>query len=114
MEKDSRMSSVKLVLVSQAHSINQYKKFKSIMLKCCTRWFKYDRDLCGLFTHKSVPVIFEPPCTLCGCVCFKCLLVPLICGGNDFEGESSQTEYIISLQYVDRKLKKQEIAKVLM
>jgi len=20
---------------------------------------------CGLFTHKSVPVIFEPPCTLC-------------------------------------------------
>ena len=27
-----------------------------------TRWFKYDRDLCGLFTHKSVPVIFEPPC----------------------------------------------------
>ena len=29
-----------------------------------TRWFKYDRDLCGLFTHKSVPVIFEPPCTI--------------------------------------------------
>ena len=27
-----------------------------------TRWFKYDRDTCGLFTHKSVPVIFEPPC----------------------------------------------------
>jgi len=20
---------------------------------------------CGLFTHKSVPVIFEPPCMLC-------------------------------------------------
>jgi len=20
---------------------------------------------CGLFTHKSVPVIFEPPCTTC-------------------------------------------------
>ena len=29
-----------------------------------TRWFKYDRDICGLFTHKSVPVIFEPPCIL--------------------------------------------------
>jgi hypothetical protein len=29
-----------------------------------TRWFKYDRDLCGLFTHKSVPVIFEPPCIM--------------------------------------------------
>jgi hypothetical protein len=44
-----------------------------------TRWFKYDRDWfflknhnyqtltctsqCGLFTKKSVPVIFEPPCT---------------------------------------------------
>jgi len=30
---------------------------------------------CGLFTHKSVPVIFEPPCILCiewevrACVC---------------------------------------------
>jgi hypothetical protein len=29
-----------------------------------TRWFKYDRDKCGLFTHKSVPVIFEPPCRM--------------------------------------------------
>ena len=28
-----------------------------------TRWFKYDRDKCGLFTQKSVPVIFESPCT---------------------------------------------------
>ena len=27
-----------------------------------TRWFKYDRDCLHLFTHKSVPVIFEPPC----------------------------------------------------
>ena len=27
------------------------------------RWFKYDRDICGLFTQKSVPVIFEPHCT---------------------------------------------------
>ena len=27
-----------------------------------TRWFKYDRDICGLFTQKSAPVIFEPPC----------------------------------------------------
>ena len=24
---------------------------------------------CGLFTHKSVPVIFEPPCTLIKCYC---------------------------------------------
>ena len=29
-----------------------------------TRWFKYDRDCLHLFTHKSVLVIFEPPCTL--------------------------------------------------
>ena len=27
-----------------------------------TRWFKYDQDCLHLFTHKSVPVIFEPPC----------------------------------------------------
>jgi hypothetical protein len=30
-----------------------------------TEWFKYDRDLCGLFTHKSVPVIFESPVYIC-------------------------------------------------
>jgi len=23
---------------------------------------------CGLFTHKSVPVIFEPPCTFIACL----------------------------------------------
>jgi len=27
-----------------------------------TRWFKYDRDICGLFTQSSVSIIFEPPC----------------------------------------------------
>jgi len=33
-------------------------------VKCSnTRWFKYDRDCLHLFTHKLVPVIFEPPCT---------------------------------------------------
>jgi len=26
---------------------------------------------CGLFTHKSVPVIFEPPCTLLSCLLWK-------------------------------------------
>jgi len=25
---------------------------------------------CGLFTHKSVPVIFEPPCMLYFGICF--------------------------------------------
>jgi len=29
-----------------------------------TRCFKYDRDCLHLFTHKSVPVIFEPPCIM--------------------------------------------------
>ena len=29
-----------------------------------TRWFKYDRYCLHLFTHTSVPVIFEPPCIL--------------------------------------------------
>ena len=28
-----------------------------------TRWFKYDRDKLWLVYTKSVPVIFEPPCT---------------------------------------------------
>ena len=32
-----------------------------------TRWFKYDRDCLHLFTHKSVPVIFEPPCIYTSC-----------------------------------------------
>jgi hypothetical protein len=35
-----------------------------IFYKQNTRWFKYDRNLCGLFTHKSVPVLFESPCSL--------------------------------------------------
>jgi len=26
---------------------------------------------CGLFTHKSVPVIFEPPCTMCDTIWFS-------------------------------------------
>jgi hypothetical protein len=42
-----------------------------------TRWFKYDRDLCGLFTHKSVPVIFEPPCV-------KMDIQEVGCGGMDW------------------------------
>ena len=32
-----------------------------------TGWFKYDRVLCGLFTQKSFPVIFEPPCIKQNC-----------------------------------------------
>jgi hypothetical protein len=36
-----------------------------------TRWFKYDRDLCGLFTHKSVPVIFESPCIFWDCKLYE-------------------------------------------
>ena len=34
----------------------------TIVVLRITRWFKYDRDICELFTHKSVPVILEPPC----------------------------------------------------
>jgi len=30
---------------------------------------------CGLFTHKSVPVIFEPPCTT---VCYTVNIVVLV------------------------------------
>jgi len=40
------------------------------------RWFKYDRDWFGLFTHKSVPVIFEPPCiTEVSTVAFLCYVL---------------------------------------
>ena len=39
-----------------------------------TRWFKYDRDWCGLFTHRSVPVIFEPPCLMVSCFLSEGLL----------------------------------------
>jgi hypothetical protein len=56
------MSSVKLALASQAHSINQYKKQNRNTL--------------------NVQIL-----TLYGCVSFKCLSVPLICGGNNFKGE---------------------------
>jgi len=30
---------------------------------------------CGLFTHKSVPVIFEPPCTMIGGTCSKRMFI---------------------------------------
>jgi hypothetical protein len=51
------------VTLSRRCRINfHYERRKSLATQN-TRWFKYDRDLCGLFTHKSVPVIFEPPCT---------------------------------------------------
>jgi len=38
------MSSVKLALVSQARSINQYNKLKSNVLKCCA--YTYFMWLC--------------------------------------------------------------------
>ena len=41
-----------------------------------TRWFKYDRDKCALFTHKSVPVIFEPPCISVFSNVVVCILWP--------------------------------------
>jgi hypothetical protein len=54
-----------LELLAQEYFIEFYtlhlKKVRQVLVQC-TRWFKYDQDLCGLFTHKSVPVIFEPPC----------------------------------------------------
>jgi hypothetical protein len=33
-----------------------------VLLMCCTRWFKYDRDKLWLVYTQIVPVIFEPPC----------------------------------------------------
>ena len=45
--------------------IDCFHGFVPLTLSCRTTytgWFKYDRDCLHLFTHKSVPVIFEPPC----------------------------------------------------
>jgi hypothetical protein len=38
------------------------KNVHLLVSELCTRWFKYDRACLHLFTHKSFPVIFEPPC----------------------------------------------------
>jgi len=46
-------------LFSTFHS---YQNLIKIEFSRNTGWFKYDRDCLHLFTHKSVPVIFEPPC----------------------------------------------------
>ena len=47
---------------------------------------------CGLFTHKSVPVIFEPPCTLNNSLCYK--LVPTTDVINPFSLLSSYCIYM--------------------
>jgi len=36
---------------------------------------------CGLFTHKSVPVIFEPPCNNSSIKPYMCFSLANICGG---------------------------------
>ena len=44
--------------------------------------------LCGLFTHKSVPVIFEPPCTLPSMACLDLpYFSTLPQKREDFQGE---------------------------
>jgi hypothetical protein len=39
------------------------KEFK--VFEVCTRWFKYDRDYLCVNKSQFVPVIFQPPCTIC-------------------------------------------------
>ena len=55
---------------------------------------------CGLFTHKSVPVIFEPPCILHTCsleVFIFCSLLTLDCCFQCFDDtEKLQWEHIES------------------
>jgi hypothetical protein len=37
--------------------LSDQRNYLILSHSCHTRWFKYDRDLCGLLTHNSVPVI---------------------------------------------------------
>ena len=54
---------------------------------------------CGLFTHKSVPVIFEPPCTMTfqhvevfiHTVCSLCQLISMQNKATCNEGERTRT-----------------------
>ena len=41
-------------------------RYTYIVCLVCTRWFKYDRDWFVCKQAAQVPVIFEPPCILCG------------------------------------------------
>jgi len=40
---------------------------------------------CGLFTYKSVPVIFEPPCITKHSSCLSCRIKNLVCLKHDTE-----------------------------
>ena len=55
-----------MVAVSTRTSSRQLFKELNILtlFSLYKRWFKNDRDWLYLFTHKSVPVIFEPPCIM--------------------------------------------------
>ena len=50
-----------------------------------TGWFKYDRDICGWFTKKSVPVIFEPPCIFLSTFVSWCINHKNIYGRNNIK-----------------------------
>ena len=43
---------------------------------------------CGLFTHKSVPVIFEPPCSIEARSCNRC------CGGKARSSTYSECVFV--------------------
>jgi len=54
-------SIINIITVHNTKKIKRTPKYLTSRKKFCisnTRWFKYDRDICGLFTQKSVPVIF--------------------------------------------------------
>ena len=48
----------------QISSSANWTQFEGRIYWDATRWFKYDRDWCRQIYTQTVPVIFEPPCTI--------------------------------------------------
>ena len=48
---------------------------------------------CGLFTHKSVPVIFEPPCTIASLLAGH--ILPTVFSGTLLCGSATGIRYYI-------------------
>jgi hypothetical protein len=61
-----------LCLEQRSTSDRFHERYKKTELT--TRWFKYDRDNLCVNKSQLVPVIFEPPCTIC-CTTVLCLNV---------------------------------------
>jgi len=94
-----RDSSLWLVVLRQGALKDHFLKtghMSSAMIHWVTRCFKYDRDCLHLFTHKLVPVIFEPPCTFIAKFCIQKALHKFI-----VSFQASPTKYTRSTLFYD-------------